>query len=163
MFFFFPIFFRFFLWFHHLWTTLFVLIFYFGAAYFWISILVRCLFDSVWKISFEQVHIQSMTLTSSTLQIRRHDYFGDLTIIIFVSMYTLSFYAINVDDVSLFANSFFLFLATLNLYYIDIFFSIWMNEYWLFLTRSMLERILTPIIIILEMINTILDKIIINN
>ncbi|KEH18679.1 transmembrane protein, putative [Medicago truncatula] len=39
-----------------------------------------------------------MTLASSTLQIRRHEYFGDLNIVIFVGISTLSFYAINMDD-----------------------------------------------------------------
>jgi len=61
-----------------------------------------------------------MTLTSSTLQIWTHDYFGDLNIVIFVSIYTLPFYVINMDALSLFADSSFLFLATLKLHYINI-------------------------------------------
>jgi len=47
-----------------------------------------------------------------------HRYYGDFNIVIFVGFYTLSFYAIIMDVVSLFADSFFLFLA--NLYCIDI-------------------------------------------
>ena len=77
---------------------------------------MRCLFDSGRKISFEQVQIRSMTMTlaSSTLQIRRHEYSGDFNIVIlviFVSIGTLSFYAINMDVVSLFTDSSFLFLT----------------------------------------------------
>jgi len=121
----FSIFFRLFLWFRRLWTTLFVLISHFCAVCFWFLILMRCLFDSGWKISFEQVQIRSMTmiLTSSTLQIRRHEYFGDINIVIlviFVGISTLLFYAINMDVVSLFTDSSFLFLVNLNLYCIDV-------------------------------------------
>jgi len=62
-----------------------------------------------------------MTFASSTLQIQRHKYSGDFNIVIFVGMGTLPFYAINMDVVmSLLADSFFLFLTILNLYYIDI-------------------------------------------
>jgi len=59
-------------------------------------------------------------LASSTLQIRRHEYSGDLNIVIFVGIDTLLFYAINMDVVSLFTDSSFLFLANLNLYCIDV-------------------------------------------
>jgi len=95
------------------------------AVCFWFSVLVQCLFDSGWKISFEQVQIRSMTMTlaSSTLQIRRHEYSGDINIVIlviFVGICTLPFYAINMDVVSLFTDSSFLFLANLDLYYIDV-------------------------------------------
>jgi len=51
---------------------------------------------------------------------RSRDTFGDLNIVVFVGLYTLSSYAINIDAVSLFTNSSFLFLATLNLYCINI-------------------------------------------
>ncbi|AES73497.1 transmembrane protein, putative [Medicago truncatula] len=61
-----------------------------------------------------------MTLASSTLQIRRHEDSGDLNIVIFVGIGTLLFYAINMDDVSLFTDSCFLFLANLELYCIDV-------------------------------------------
>ncbi|AES98374.1 transmembrane protein, putative [Medicago truncatula] len=61
-----------------------------------------------------------MTLASSTLQIRKHGYFGNLNIVICVGICTLSFYAINMDDVSLLTYSSFLFLA--NLHYIDVLF-----------------------------------------
>ena len=47
---------------------------------------------------------------ASTLQIRKHGYFGELGfIILFVGI--LPFYAINLGDVSLFADSPFAFLA----------------------------------------------------
>jgi len=65
----------------------------------------------------------TMTLTSSTLQIRKHEYFGDLNIVmlvIFIGIGTLPFYAINMDVVSLYTNSSFLFLANLDLYCIDV-------------------------------------------
>ena len=81
---------------------------------------MRCLFNSGWKISFEQVQIRSMTLASSALQIRRHEYSEDLNIVIFVGIRTLSFYAINMDAVSLFTYSSFLFLANLDLYCMDV-------------------------------------------
>jgi len=48
-----------------------------------------------------------MILASSTLQIRRHEYFGDFNIVIlviFVGIGTLPFYAINMDAVSLFTD-----------------------------------------------------------
>ncbi|KEH32943.1 transmembrane protein, putative [Medicago truncatula] len=61
-----------------------------------------------------------MTLASSTLQIRKHGYSGDLNIVICVGICTLLFYAINMDVVSLFTDSSFLFLA--NLHYIDVLF-----------------------------------------
>jgi len=96
---------------------------------FWFPVFVRCflfpvlvryLFDLSWKISFKQVQIQSMTLASSTLQIQRHEYFRDFNIVIFIGIFTLPFYAINMDVVSLFTDSSFLFLANLNLYCINV-------------------------------------------
>jgi hypothetical protein len=58
----------------------------------------------------------------------KHKYSIDLNIIIFVGISTLPFYAINMDDVSLFADSSFLFLATLDLYCIDVLYQFeWMN------------------------------------
>jgi len=65
----------------------------------------------------------TMILASSTLQIRRHEYSEDFNIVIlviFVGIDTLSFYAINMDVVSLFTDSSFLFLANLDLYCIDV-------------------------------------------
>ncbi|RHN59280.1 hypothetical protein MtrunA17_Chr4g0011531 [Medicago truncatula] len=65
----------------------------------------------------------TMTFVSSTLQIWRHKYFGDMNIVIlviFISIGTLLFYAINMDIVSLFTNSSFLFLANLDLYCINV-------------------------------------------
>ncbi|AES75693.1 hypothetical protein MTR_6g055240 [Medicago truncatula] len=51
------------------------------------------------QISFDPVQIQSMTLASSTLQIRRHGYSGDLNIVICADICTLPFYAINMNVV----------------------------------------------------------------
>ncbi|AES77189.1 transmembrane protein, putative [Medicago truncatula] len=59
-----------------------------------------------------------MTLASSTLQIWRHGYFEYLNIVICVGICTFSLYVINMDVVSLFIDSSFLFLA--NLHYIDV-------------------------------------------
>jgi len=67
----------------------------------------------------------TMILTLSTLQIRRHEYSGDFNIVIlviFVGINTLSFYAINMDVVSLFTDLSFLFSANLNLYCINVFY-----------------------------------------
>jgi len=47
-------------------------------------------------------------------------YSGDFNIVIFVGIDTLPFYAINIDDVSLFADSSFLFLAIPDLYCINV-------------------------------------------
>jgi len=82
--------------------------------------LMWCLFDLGWNINFEQMYIQSITLTSSTLQILRHQYSEYLVIVIFLGINILLFYAINMDVVSLFTDSSFLFLAILNLYHINI-------------------------------------------
>ncbi|AES73541.1 transmembrane protein, putative [Medicago truncatula] len=65
----------------------------------------------------------TMTLASSPLQIRRHEDSGDLNIVIlviFVGIGTLPFYVINMDVVSLFIDSSFLFLANLDLYCFDV-------------------------------------------
>jgi len=54
---------------------------------------------------------------------RRHDYFGDMNIVIlvvFVGICTLPFYVINMDAVSLFTYSSFLFLSNLDLYWINV-------------------------------------------
>jgi len=84
------------------------------------------LFDSDCQINFDPVQIQPMTLASSTLQIRRHDYSGDFNIVIFVGLCTLSFYAINMDVASLFTYSSFLFLE--NLYCMDVLYQFeWMS------------------------------------
>jgi len=110
----------FFVWFRRLYSTLFILISRLCAVYFLFLILVWCLFDSSWNICFEQVHIQSMTLASSMLQIWRYEYSGKLNIVIFTGITTFPFYVINTDDVSLFTNSSFLFLAILNFYCINV-------------------------------------------
>ena len=65
----------------------------------------------------------TMTLASSTLQIRRNEYSEDMDIVIlviFVGIGTLPFYAISMDAVSLFTDSSFLFLANLDLYCINV-------------------------------------------
>jgi len=103
------------------------------AVCFLFSVLVWCLFDSGWNVSFKQVQIRSMTITlaSSTLQIQRHEYSRDFNIVIlviFVDIGTLTFYAINMDVVSLFTDSSFLFLANLNLHCIDVLYQFeWIN------------------------------------
>ena len=76
---------------------------------FWFRVLSRSSFISYWKIGISQLPIQPM-IWASTLKIRKHVSFGDLGfIILFVGI--LSFYAINLGDVSLFADSPFKFLA----------------------------------------------------
>ena len=86
------------------------------ATLFVFLVSLRYLIGSDCQISFDPVQIQSMTLASSTLQIRRHGFSGDLNIVIGVDICTLPFYAINMDVVSLFTDSSFLFLT--NLHYI---------------------------------------------
>jgi len=125
--------FHLFLWFRCLWTTLFVLISRLCVVCFWFLILVRCLFDSGWKISFEQVQIRSMALTLASLQIRRHEYSRDFNIVIFVGISTLLFYVINMDALSLFTDSSFLFFGEFKFVLYRCTPSIWMNEYSLFL------------------------------
>jgi len=75
----------------------------------WFRVLSWCSSISYWKIYISQLQIQQM-IWASTLQIRKHRYFGDLGfIILFVGI--LPMYAINLGDVSLFADSSFTFLA----------------------------------------------------
>jgi len=89
----------------------------------WFRVLPRCSFSSYWKIDFSQLQIQSM-IWASTLYIRKHGYFSGLDfIILFVGI--LPFYAINLDVVSLLADSPFTYL-TMFVYDVQ---SIWMNEY----------------------------------
>jgi len=77
-------------------------------------------------LSDDPVHIKSMILESSTLQIRRHRYSGGLNIVICVSFSTLSFYVVNMNVVSLLTDSSFLFLA--NFHCIDVLYQFeWMN------------------------------------
>ena len=61
------------------------------------------------QFNFDPMKIQSMVLLSSTVQIRRHGYSEHLNTFIFVDLCTLSFYAINMDVVGLFANLSYLF------------------------------------------------------
>jgi len=83
----------------------------FCATLFVFLVSLRYLIGSDCQINFDPVQIQSMTLTSSTLQIRIHGYSKDLNIIMCVGICTFPFHAINMDVVSLFTDSFFLFLA----------------------------------------------------
>ncbi|RHN67142.1 hypothetical protein MtrunA17_Chr3g0099531 [Medicago truncatula] len=68
-----------------------------------------------------------MNLVSSTLQIWRYGYSKDLNIVIYAGLSILSFYAINMNDMRLFADSSSLFLA--NLYCIVSMYSINSNEW----------------------------------
>jgi len=122
----FCIFFCLFLWFWRICTTLLVLISSLFDVSYLFTVLVRCLFDSGWKISFEKVHIQSMILKSSTLEIRRQEYSGALNIVLFEVIDTLPYYAINMDVVSFISNSSFSFFTSICTL------SIWINEYRLF-------------------------------
>jgi len=90
----------------------------------WFCVLLWCSFVPIKRsASINQLQIQSMIWTS-TLQIRKHGYSGDLDLIIlFVGI--LPLYAINLDVVSLFAVSSFTFLAILMMllylmYFIDL-------------------------------------------
>jgi len=75
----------------------------------WFCVLSWCSFISYWNIYISQLQIQPM-IWASTLQIRKHGYFGDLGfIILFVGI--LPMYAINLGVVSLFADSPFTFLV----------------------------------------------------
>jgi len=74
------------------------------------------LFDTDFLTTFDTMHIQSMTLTSSSLQIQKHENFGDLNIVICVAFCNLLYYAINMDGVNLF--TYISFLA--NLHCIDV-------------------------------------------
>jgi hypothetical protein len=69
----------------------------------WFFVLSQYSFSSYWKIDISQLQVQSM-IWASTLQIRKHEYFGDLNfIILFVGI--LPMYAINLCALSLFPNS----------------------------------------------------------
>ena len=89
----------------------------------WFWVLLRCSFSSYWKIDISQLQIQSM-IWASTLQIRKHEYFGDLDfLILFVGIWSL--YAINSGIVSMFADSPFTFLA---MFVCDVLYQFeWMN------------------------------------
>jgi len=90
----------------------------------WFRVLSWWSFISYWKIYISQLQIQPI-IWASTLQIRKHGYFGDLGFIILFGG-ILPMYAINLGVVSLSADlPFYVFsdvciLCTL---------SIWMNEY----------------------------------
>jgi hypothetical protein len=111
-------------------TYLFVLIFRLCSAYFVVpslcvvlccpvfvrsillSVFVRRSFVSGWRINFDLVQIQLMSiLMSSMLQIQRHGYSEHFNMVIFIGLCNLPFHAINMDTVSLFADLCFLFLA----------------------------------------------------
>jgi hypothetical protein len=81
----------------------------------WFPVLLWYSFSSYWKINFNQLQIHSMILASS-LQIRKYGHSGDFSFIILLFVDILSLYVINLDVVSFFADSLFLFLTMLNLW-----------------------------------------------
>jgi len=93
----------------------------------WFRVLLRCSFVPIERsTSVNQLQIQSMIWTS-TLQIRKHGYSGDLDLIIlFVGI--LPLYAINLDVVSMFTVSSFTFLAILMML-LYLMYSIDLNEW----------------------------------
>jgi len=93
----------------------------------WFHVLLRCSFVPIERsTSVNQLQIQSMIWTS-TLQIRKHEYSGDLDLIIlFVGI--LPLYAINLDALSMFAVSSFMFLAILMML-LYLMYSIDLNEW----------------------------------
>jgi len=97
--------------------VLLVLISHLFVMCFWFYVLLRCLFDSGWKISFDQMQPQSMTLM---YVVNIPKYFGDLNIVIFVGICTEPFYDVNMDVVNLFTNSFFFVFCDIELYCIDV-------------------------------------------
>ena len=94
----------------------------------WFRVLSWCSFISYWKIYISQLKIQQM-IWASTLQIRKHEYFGDLGfIILFVGI--LPMYAINLGVVSLLADFPFTFLA---MFVSNVFYQFdWMNIFFFF-------------------------------
>jgi hypothetical protein len=79
----------------------------------WIFVLLRCLFDWIERSSSVNYWFTKW-LSSSTMHIRRPKYSGYFDfIMLFIGMCIL-FYVINLNDVNLFTDSFFLFLAILN-------------------------------------------------
>lgn len=86
---------------------------------FLLLILVWCLSNSSWKISFNLVHIQSLTLTLSTLHIWMHKYYKNLNIVIVVGLCILLFYSINMDVV-IYSQIHLFYFVTLNLYSINV-------------------------------------------
>jgi len=101
------------------------------AALFVFPVLFSCLFGSGCQISFDQV--QSMTLMSSTLQIRRLDYSKDLNIHIWRLMYVAVLcYSRGCCE---FVHRFILFvLSKFALYQFIL--SIWMNKHRLFFIKK---------------------------
>ena len=120
----FYVFFCLFLWFRRLWTTLFVLISHLCAVCFLFSVLMRCLFASGWKLwaSVDPINDNDFGVVNvadpKTWVFRRHEY----NRISHICRH--KYFVINMDAVSLFTNSSFLFLANLNLYYIDVLYQI---------------------------------------
>jgi hypothetical protein len=85
----------------------------------------------------------------STMKIRRHLYFGNFYFVtLFVSL-SMPFYVINLDAVSLFADSYFSFLALLNLYLYLMYLSVWMNEYYVFVKKSITDNRPSKILILI--------------
>jgi len=90
----------------------------------WFRLLSRRSFSFYWKISISQLQIQSM-IWASTLQIRKHEYFGDSNFTI-LFVHILLLYAINLGAVSLLADSPF---TCLTMFVSDVMYSINFNEW----------------------------------
>lgn len=80
----------------------------------WFLIWSWCLFDSYWKINFNQLQLQSRTLMSM-LQTQRHEYLSHFDFII-SSVGILPLYVINLIVVTLFANFWFAFIVMFNMW-----------------------------------------------
>jgi hypothetical protein len=106
----------------------------------WFSVLLRCSFDSFLKIGFSQLHLQSM-IWASTLQIQKHGYSDHFSFVILFVVDILPLYAINLNDVSLFADSPFMFLAILNMWFY-LMYSIDWNEWISFFFNKKKNKIL---------------------
>jgi hypothetical protein len=92
----------------------------------WFFVLLQCSFSSYWMIWV------------STLHIRNHGHSGYFDfIILFVGI--LPLYAINLDVVSLFAGSSFLFLAMLNFYLYMMYSINYCNE-WILLVKKIVQK-----------------------
>jgi hypothetical protein len=101
------------------------LIFLLRVVFVWFLVLVRCLFFCLfavfawlnWKINFTQLPIHTVTKFVNDVDLKAYIISGTLILSHFVGM-NISFYAINLNYVSLSADSFFFFFFfVLNLYF----------------------------------------------
>jgi hypothetical protein len=89
------------------------------------TVLSRCLSDSYWKIDFIRLQIQYLGISVVDPEYR---YSGHFNCIILFVVDILPLYAINLDVVTLFADSSFTFLAILNMWLYDVFYQFeWMS------------------------------------